>query len=118
MKRLTVLWDDYNANADAEALLQAHGWTRANERSGRVYYTRPGKSAADGISGNWHTDMRLFYVFTDATQFSPDRAYNPAQLLCALEFGGDMRATARHLIELGYYTPKELSIVGRVRLEI
>jgi hypothetical protein len=113
----TILWEQFNAEADIERMLQHHGWTRVRERGDRVDYVRPGKAARDGISANWHNTRRLLYVFTDATAFEADKAYNAAQVFNVLECGGNMHSAAQKLIELGYYTPKELPITGRIHLD-
>jgi len=114
----TILWDQFNAEADIERLLESNGWTRARERGDRIDYARPGKTPSEGISANWHTEKRLFYVFTDATLFDADHAYNAAQVFCILECNGDMSEAARKIKALGYYTPKRLEIVGAVHLAV
>jgi hypothetical protein len=116
--KTAILWDQFNAEADVAKLLESNGWTRARERGERIDYARPGKTPEEGISANWHTGLRLFYVFTNATAFDADRAYNAAQVFCVLECGGDMRDAARKIKDLGYYTPKHLTITGSIHLEV
>jgi hypothetical protein len=114
----TVLWDKFNAEMDIEGALGSHGWTRGRARGHNIEYTRPGKTERDGISATWHTEKRLFYVFTSSSEFEADRAYNAAQVFCVLECGGDMSKTAKKLKELGYYTPKRPVVTGRVELTL
>ena len=116
--KTTILWDQFNAEADVEKLLESNGWTRARERGDRIDYARPGKTPEEGASANWHTERRLFYVFTNATEFDADRAYNAAQVFCILECGGNMRDAARKIKDLGYYTPKRLTIIGSIHLGV
>jgi len=114
-----VQWEKFNTEADVEKLLQAHGWKRGRQRDERIDYVRPGKDERDGISGNYHTGKHLFYVFTDATEFAPDRAYNAVQVFCILECGGKMKDAARKLEALGYVEKIQSSrITGKVHLEI
>lgn len=123
MSDVTILWEKFNTEADVERLLQSHGWTKTKTRGDRVDYTRPGKSAREGVSANWHTQKRLFYVFTTGSDFDANRAYNAAQVFCVLECNGDMRETARKLIDLGYcmrttLRPRKMRVVGRDPLPV
>ena len=59
-QQIAVLWEQFNAEADIERLLQSHGWTRVRERGDRVDYVRPGKSARDGISAAGEATMTRF----------------------------------------------------------
>ena len=111
-----ILWDKFNREADIPKMLKSHGWTEFRRRGDRVDFIRPGKKADGGISANWHTAKRLFYVFTTNTEFDADRAYNPVQVFAALECNGSMRDAARKLIELGYCVARELKIIGKVKL--
>jgi hypothetical protein len=110
-EQVAVDWERFNRDADIPALLRAHHWTQGQTRGDRVDFTRPGKAARDGVSANWDTAQRVFFVFTTSSEFSntslgkphrAGRAFNAVQVFCILECNGDMGAAARKLIELGY----------------
>lgn len=117
-KKTKIQWEKFNNEADIEKMLLSGGWKRCRERGDRVDYVRPGKEARDGISGNYHTGKRLFYVFTDATDFKPDMAYNAVQVFCILECGGKMSEAARRLESMGYFEEQQsLKVTGSIKLE-
>lgn len=96
----TTPWDDYNNRGDALALLRAHGWVETGRRGPRIQFRRPGKDR--GISGDYHTDLRLFKVFTTSSQFEAGHGYTHYGVFKVLECNGDSSAAAKKLIEIGY----------------
>jgi hypothetical protein len=92
---------DYNARADVPALLEKHGWTHVYQRGESIHYKRPGTT--DSItSANFHTGLRIFYVFSTSTEFEAARGFNPVQVFAQLEHGGVYSAASRALYAAGY----------------
>jgi hypothetical protein len=60
-------------------LLLLKGWTVFKEHSDRIHFTRPGKTT--GVSSTLYKDSGYFYVFTSATEFNPDTAYSPFEIM-------------------------------------
>ena len=102
IRRLEALspFDDYNMRGDVISLLQSHGWTIEGDKGDEITLTRPGKKS--GISGGYRKQDKLFYVFTDSTEFEASRAYNPAQVFAVLECNNDMREARTKLLSMGY----------------
>ena len=101
-------WEDYNSRGDVLGLLEMHGWNilRDQSRGSRVHVRRPGKTEAFRYqSGNFHTELRTFTVFSTSTDFTPERAYSPFQVYALLECREDYRVAARRLREEGYGDP-------------
>lgn len=101
--------DDYNQRATWHDILTAHGWQRTKTFGTRGYgWTRPGKSARDGISATTGTSSdgadRL-YVFSSSTDFDTERPYSKFAAYTLLEHAGDHSAAARQLRADGYGTP-------------
>lgn len=93
-------FDDYNTRGDVISLLQKHGWTIEKDKNDETTLTRAGKKS--GISGGYRKSDKLFYVFTDATEFEASKAYNPAQVFAVLECGNDMKLARTKLLSIGY----------------
>lgn len=93
-------FDDYNTRGDVILLLQKHGWTIEKDTSDETTLTRAGKKS--GISGGYRKSDKLFYVFTDATEFEASKAYNPAQVYAVLECNNDMKLARTKLLSIGY----------------
>ena len=114
-KNKLILWDKFNAEADIPTLLRQHGWVEKATRGTRIDFARPGKRR-DGISANWDTSLKTFYVFTTNTSFESDRGYNAVQVFSHLECHGDMSEAAEKIAAMGYTAYKEPQIIGRVKL--
>lgn len=93
--------DAYCQNGDVQEVLEANGWVFVNEKGLKQYFRRPGDTDAKH-SAEFHTGKRLFYVWTSSTVFDNEKAYNPAQVLCKLNFGGDFSKCSKWLLENGY----------------
>ncbi len=94
-------FDDYNARADVPKLLTTHGWIHVYQRGESIHYKRPGTT--DSVtSANFHTGLRIFYVFSTSTEFEAGRGFNPVQVFAQLEHGGDYSAASRALYADGY----------------
>ena len=87
------VFESYNSKADVIGLLINHGWKVTNEKCDRIKLTRPDKQ--HGTSGEFSTSKRLFYCYTASAQFEANKAYNATQLLSILEYGNDMKRTAK-----------------------
>lgn len=97
-------FNDFNQNGDIESLLTAHGWIYQprSDKGTRRRYTRPGKDS--GTSADWCTQRRILFIFTDATEFEPNKGINPVNAFCALEAGNDWGLCAKKLKALGFGT--------------
>ena len=93
-------FDDYNTRGDVISLLQSHGWTIEKDKNDETTLTRDGKKS--GVSAGYRKSDKLFYVFTDATEFEASKAYNPAQVFAVLECGNDMKLARTKLLSIGY----------------
>jgi putative DNA primase/helicase len=99
--RINTPLDDFNARGDVPAILERHGWIPTGQSGDRQHFRRPG-GADDHSSGNYHTSLRKFYVFSTSTEFEADRAYSPAEVYATLECEGSLSAAARQLAREGY----------------
>jgi len=95
-------FDDFNINGDIEAVLLNHGWTYlpAHDKVTRKRYSRPGKEG--GISADYCTEKRILYVFTNSTNFEASRGFNPVNVFCSLEAGGEWKLCAEKLKKMGF----------------
>jgi len=94
-------FDDFNLSAEAETVLQPHGWKIYNQNNQFIWYTRPG-TVRGGIHAAFLKDRRLYYFFTTNTEFDSERCYQPATVFSTLEHGGDKKITYTKLVEKGY----------------
>lgn len=97
-------WEDYNQRGDIVELLEGRGWKVVSQRGERINLLRPGDTDSK-TSGNFHTGLRVFRVFSSSTEFNPDKGYSPSQVFSLLECNGDNKLTYRRLLELGYGEP-------------
>lgn len=93
--------DIFNQHSDIRDLLVRHGWAIHHQDSDGVeYWTRPGKTAADGWSASlgYITDGNgrpVLYVFsTSAAPLEHNHAYDAFALFALLEHNGDFSAAA------------------------
>lgn len=102
--------DHYNRVAAWPEILEPAGWTFSHQRGQTTYWCRPGKnrrdghSASTGYAGSQHED-RLF-VFSDATDFTPNEPYNKFAAYALLNHGGDYASAAAQLRRDGYGAPR------------
>jgi hypothetical protein len=94
-------WDDYNERCDLVALLESHGWKFVEKKGPRVLLRRPGDTDQHS-SGDYHTDMNLFKVFSSSTQFELGKGYKPFAVYALLAHNNDFSAAAKELIAQGY----------------
>ncbi len=101
--------DVYNRLADWRDVLEPHGWVLIYERSGELYWKRPGKTAP-GISAT--TCLRpdcgkdLLYVFTTSGgALDPERSYDKFGAFAVLNYSGDHSAASKALVEAGWGAP-------------
>lgn len=111
-------FEDYNQRGDVVDLLVAHGWSIVFRRGVRVHLKRPGSSDSK-TSGNFHEDLRKFYVFSSSTEFIPEQGYSAVDVYLLLEAGGDKSLASKKLLQLGYGTPfeKKGSAPTQVKIE-
>ena len=91
---------EYNETADIGDVLQKHGWKYVRDVKGNRMYLRPGSSSV--YSAGYDVSRKLLYVFTSSTVFEPNKAFNPSQVLCYLEFNKDFKEMYKWLKDRGY----------------
>jgi len=102
--------DDYNTKATWADILEPAGWTRTKRLGGGYGWTRPGKSARDGISATTGTSadgVDRLYVFSSSTEFETEKPYTKFAAYTLLEHHGDYAAAAKALARDGYGTRPE-----------
>lgn len=97
-------WDDYNERGDVVALLQEHGWSFVKHQGERTYLKRPGKTDSI-VSGDYHSGMNLFKVFTTSTQFEVGKGYKPFAVYTILRHNGNFSEAAKQLFKDGFGEP-------------
>jgi hypothetical protein len=94
-------WEDFNARATWEDVLEPHGWTKLHTRGDTTYWRRPGKD--EGVSASTgHGGHDCLYVFTSSTVLEQNKGYDRIGAFCKLTHGGDFRAAAVDLRAKGY----------------
>lgn len=94
--------DAFNEAHTPIELLEKIGWQFKYKKGNNLNYIRPGKSIKEGISGSYHQEKKLFYVFTSSTEFEPNKAYNAFQVYSVLNHAGDQKASAKELYSQEY----------------
>lgn len=98
--------DDYNNRTPWDEILI--GWTRSKTfNGGGTGWTRPGKSARDGISATTGTStdgVDRLYVFSSSTEFDTEKPYDKFAAYTLLHHHGDFTAAAKALGAAGYGT--------------
>lgn len=109
-------WDAYNEDTSDpwRDVLLDEGWTQTKTDDAREYWRRPGSENVH--SANWHTEKRLFYVFTSSTKFESEKAYPPSAIHAIIKHDGDFKEASRALLDAGYgktYSPWELGLIKK-----
>ena len=94
-------FEDYNERGDIIELLISHGWSVPRREGDRIHLRRAGDTKAE-TSGNFHTKLRLLYIFSTSTVFEAGRGYTPSSAYAVLECNGDLSKASKSLRELGY----------------
>jgi replicative DNA helicase len=103
-------FSDYDLRGDVVGLLESNGWTKVvkdyptAEDQERVYFLRPGETDSK-TSGNYHTGLRIFKVFSTSTEFEAEKGYGPAQVFTQIECNGDKGTAYKRLLDMGYGQP-------------
>jgi len=88
--------DLYNQTDEYRELLTRHKWTLVKAFDTQERWLRPGSDSDS--SATFHTDSRLFNVFTpNAGPLEDGGSYDPFGLLAMLDYDGDHTAASRHL---------------------
>jgi hypothetical protein len=91
--------DHYNATGCWRELLSKHGWQIHHEQGDEIFWTRPGKDPAEGLSASTnYNGSNLLYVWSTSTPFESERSYDLFGAVAVLEHGGDLRAAAQELL--------------------
>lgn len=94
-------FEDYNERGDIIGLLISQGWSVTKEQGDRIYLKRAGDTKAES-SGNFHTKLRVLYIFSTSTVFEAMKGYSPSSAYATLECNGDLSLASKRLTELGY----------------
>lgn len=98
-------FDDYENRTSWEDILLPAGWSVHHQDSnGTIFWTRPGKSPAEGVSATtgYGHEADLLYVFSTSTEFDTERPYSKSQAYALLHHGGDLSQAAKDLYAQGY----------------
>ena len=93
--------DDYNARTTWEELLQPLGWTVVYRKGESTVWRRPGKNEGISATTNFNGNDK-FYVFSTSTQFDAETSYSKFAFYATIKHGGDFKAAANTLRNLGY----------------
>ena len=93
--------DDYNARTTWEELLAPLGWTVVYRKNEATVWRRPGKTEGISATTNFNGNDK-FFVFTTSTQFESETSYSKFAFYAATKHGGDFKAAATTLRNLGY----------------
>lgn len=93
--------DDYNARTTWEELLQPLGWTVVYRKGEATIWRRPGKNEGISATTNFNGNDK-FYVFSTSTQFEAETSYSKFAFYATIKHGGDFKAAATTLRNLGY----------------
>jgi hypothetical protein len=93
--------DDYNARTTWEELLQPLGWTVVYRKGESTVWRRPGKAEGISATTNFNGNDK-FYVFSTSTQFDAETSYSKFAFYAMTKHGGDFKAAANNLRNLGY----------------
>jgi hypothetical protein len=93
--------DDYNARTTWEELLQPLGWTVVYRKGESTVWRRPGKNEGISATTNFNGNDK-FYVFSTSTQFDSETSYSKFAFYATIKHGGDFKAAASTLRNLGY----------------
>lgn len=93
--------DDYNASNTWEELLAPLGWTVVYRKGEATLWRRPGKTEGISATTNFNGNDK-FFVFTTSTQFASETSYSKFAFYATLKHGGDFKAAANNLRNLGY----------------
>lgn len=98
-------FDEWNERGDVLDLLMSEGWRLHHTTGARNFLLRPGGTGK--WSAEYHTEKKLFYVWTKSTEFDDEKAYNPSQVLCTIKFNKDYSNCAKWLLSQGFgsFTP-------------
>jgi KaiC/GvpD/RAD55 family RecA-like ATPase len=100
--------DDYNQRVTWKQILEPLGWTVVyTNREGVTAWRRPGKSIGISATTN-HAGTDKFYCFTTSSVFEAETSYSKFAVYALIEHGGDFKASARALRQLGYGGQSEL----------
>jgi hypothetical protein len=93
--------DDYNARTTWEELLQPLGWSVVYRKGESTVWRRPGKTEGISATTNFNGNDK-FYVFSTSTQFDSETSYSKFAFYAMTKHGGDFKAAANILRNLGY----------------
>lgn len=107
------IWQNFRNNVefdDINDILLNAGWSYHSTSGAKVRYTRPGKSTRAGISADYHTDKRTFYIFSSnapGLEYFKDLgserfAGSAATILLAYAANGDKKEAYKLMKQMGF----------------
>jgi hypothetical protein len=98
MKVETNIWQDFNREASFDLIhniLLSAGWEYHSTHGVKVRYTRPGKLTKDGLSAEYHTGLKTFFVFSNeapaASFFINKGGGSPCDVVVQYAANGDLK---------------------------
>lgn len=92
------IWQYFNRKADPDiinTILLNGGWKCHSHKGPRIRYTRPGKEVKNGLSAEYHTILKTFFVFSSeapaAQFFINKKGGSPCDILIKYAAGGDRK---------------------------
>ncbi len=107
---------DFNARGDIGALLEKHGWKKAQKRGDKQHWTRPGKEG--GISATVFDDGGLYVFSSSAGKFEAGESYSPHMVYAILEHDGDLKKATKALAAQGYGKQSNLKVNGKKLVKV
>lgn len=92
--------NDFNKQFDITSVFEKHDWEVVKEDDEKVYLLRNGSLAQH--SGYYFKESKVFFCFSNSTEFKPEKPYNNFQVLQILEGKNDYKTTLRLLPDYGY----------------
>lgn len=106
------VWSNFRKNVDFDSIndiLTNVGWQYHSTHGNRVRYTRPGKSSSAGVSADYHTDKRTFFIWSSEApglehfkSISNGWAGSAATVLLAYAAHGDKKEAYKLMKQLNY----------------
>lgn len=93
-------FEDYNNRGDTLQFLKDNGWRVTLHKGSKNLLLRPGGTGS--WSADYDTERKIFYVWTDSSDFEKEKGYNQSQVLTTIQFNGDYGAASKWLLKNGY----------------
>ena len=92
-------FEHFNRN-DSGCLLENAGWNKGSVGNKYISFSRPGVKSYH-VGASFDKVNKMYNIFTTSGGLDP-RSYNPSDLLCLLEYGGNKSELKEWLVSQGY----------------